>query len=69
MAVLHHEGVDGPTVAGLVPAIGLPIPEAIRELHDRWGMDRLDAGRHLAATPDELRAAGCTATEMLQAAP
>ena len=41
----------------------------MRELHDRWGMDRLDAGAHLAATPDELRAAGCTTVEMLQAAP
>ena len=32
-------------------------------------MDRLDAGAHLSATPDELRAAGCTTVEMLQAAP
>ena len=69
VAVLHHEGVDGETVAGLIPAIGLPVPDAIRELHGRWGMDRLDAGAHLSATPDELRAAGCTTVEMLQAAP
>ena len=69
IAVLHHEGVDAATVAGLVPAIGLPIPDAVRELHDRWGMDRLNAGAHLSATPDDLRAAGCTTVEMLQAAP
>ena len=41
----------------------------MRELHDRWGIDRLSAGAHLAATPDDLRAAGCTTVEMLQAAP
>ena len=69
VAVLHHEGVDAETAAGLVPAIGLPVPDAIRELHARWGMDRLDAGRHLSATPDELREAGCSPVEMLQAAP
>ena len=56
VAVLHHEGVEAATVAGLIPAIGLPIPDAVRELHDRWGMDRLSAGAHLAATPDDLRA-------------
>ena len=32
-------------------------------------MDRLDAGAHLSANPDELRAAGCTTVELLQAAP
>jgi hypothetical protein len=69
VAVLHHEGVDAGVVAGLVPAIGMPVADAIRELHDRWRMDRLEAGRHLSATPDELRAGGCTTTEMLQAAP
>jgi hypothetical protein len=69
IAVLHHEGADAETAAALVPAIGLPVPDAVRELHARWGMDRLDAGRHLAAAPDELRAAGCTTAEMLQAAP
>ena len=69
VAVLHHEGVDAATVAGLIPAIGLPVADAIRELHDRWGMDRLVAGTHLSATPAELRAAGATTVEMLQAAP
>jgi len=69
VAVLHHQGVDADTVAGLIPAIGLPVPDAIRELHHRWGMDRLDAGAHLAATPAELQQAGCTTVEMLRAAP
>src|SRR5215207_8120977 len=69
VAVLHHEGVGAATVAGLVPAIGLPVPDAVRELHTRWGMERLTAGAHLSATPDELQAAGCTTVELLQAAP
>jgi hypothetical protein len=69
IAVLHHDGVDAATVAGLIPAVGLPVADAVRELHDRWGMERLDAGRHLGATPEELRAAGCTTVEMLQVAP
>jgi len=47
----------------------MAVPDAIRELHARWGIDRLDAGRHLSATPDELRAAGCSTAEMLRAAP
>jgi hypothetical protein len=69
VAVLHHEGVDAATTAGLIPAIGLPVVEGIRELHGRWGMDRLVAGGYLSATSEELRAAGCTTVEMLQAAP
>jgi hypothetical protein len=69
MGVLHHEGVDASSAAGLVPAIGMPVPDAIRELHDRWGMDRLAAGAHLSATPDELRQAGCSTVELLRAAP
>ncbi|MFT3851975.1 MAG: hypothetical protein QM733_04450 [Ilumatobacteraceae bacterium] len=69
VAVLHHEHVDPEVVAGLIPAIGMPVTDAIRELHERWRMDRLDAGSQLSATPDELKAAGCTTVEMLQAAP
>ena len=67
--VLHAEGVDGPVAAGLVPALGLPVADAIRKLHDGWRMDRLDAGTTLGATVDELRPAGCTPVELLAAAP
>lgn len=69
MRVLHTEGVAAETAAELVPAMGVPIPDGVRMLHDRWGLDRLDAGELLGATPDDLRDAGCTPREMLSAAP
>jgi hypothetical protein len=67
--VLRAEGFDAETVVDLVPALGLPIPDAVRLLHDEWGTGRLDAGVLLGATVDELRAAGCSAAEMLAVAP
>ena len=67
--VLHAEQVDPGTVAGLVPTLGVPVAQAIRRLHDDWGVDRLDAAAAVGATTDELRAAGCTASELLAAAP
>jgi hypothetical protein len=69
LAVLHAEHVDADTAVSLVQAIGMPIPDAIRSLHDRWGMDRVDAGQYLGATVDELRAAGCSPVEMLAVSP
>jgi hypothetical protein len=69
LELLHAEGIDAGTAAGLVPAIGVPVVDALRALHDRWGMDRLDAGAAVGATVEELRAAGCTPTELLAAAP
>jgi hypothetical protein len=69
MHVLHAEGIGATTVVGLVPALGLPIPQAIRMLHGEWGTDRLDSGLALGATVEELRAAGCSAAEMLAVAP
>ncbi len=67
--VLRAEDFGAATVTALVPALGLPIPDAVRLLHDEWRVDRLDVGSALGATADELRAAGCTAAEMLAAAP
>ncbi len=67
--VLRAEGCDAATVGGLVPVIGVPVPDAIRVLHDRWGLDRLDAAELVGGTVDELRAAGCTPAELLAAAP
>jgi hypothetical protein len=67
--VLHAEGVEASSVVELIPVLGLPIPDAIRMLHDEWGSDRLDVGIELGATVDELRAAGCSAAEMLAVAP
>jgi hypothetical protein len=69
MRVLQAEHVDATIVVDCVPALGMPIPDAMRMLHDEWRLDRLDAGATLGATVEELRAAGCTAVEMLAAAP
>jgi hypothetical protein len=69
LEVLHAEHIDATTVAGLIPATGVPIPDAIRRLHQDWGVDRLDAGAAVGATVEELRAAGCTPVELLAAAP
>jgi hypothetical protein len=69
MRVLHAEQVDTTTVIDCVPALGIRVPDAMRMLHDEWQVDRLDAGAALGATVEELRAAGCTAVEMLAAAP
>jgi hypothetical protein len=67
--VLRVEGVDAATVVDLVPTLGLAVRDAVRLLHDEWGTGRLDAGVQLGATVDELRAAGCSAAEMLAVAP
>lgn len=69
MRVLWSEGVGADTAASLVPAIGVDRATAIRVLHDEWGVDRLRAGAALGASTDELRDAGCSAREMLAAAP
>jgi hypothetical protein len=67
--VLHAEGVEASSVVELVPVLGLGIPDAIRMMHDEWGSNRLDIGIELGATVEELRAAGCSAAEMLAVAP
>ncbi len=69
LAVLHAEHVDGDAVVGLLADIGLPAGEAIRSVHDRWGMGRLDVAEAIGATVDDLRAAGCSQVELLAAAP
>jgi hypothetical protein len=69
LRVLRAEGVDGPAAVGLVPALGVPVADAIQMLHDEWGLDRLQVAAALDATVDELRAAGCTPVELLAAAP
>ena len=69
LSVLHAENVDLEVAVQLVPAIGLPIPDAIRQIHDLWDADRLDVGMALGATVEELRSAGCTHVEMLATSP
>jgi hypothetical protein len=69
LRVLHAEGVTAHTAAGLVPAIGMATDDAIHTLHAEWGAERLEMAALLGATVEELRAAGCTPTELLAAAP
>jgi hypothetical protein len=69
MRVLWAEGVGADTAASVVPALGIDRTSAVRMLHDEWGVDRLRAGAALGASTDELRDAGCSAREMLVAAP
>ncbi len=57
VAELDHDRVDAETVAGLIPTTGLPVADAVRQLHDRWGMERRRPP-FLGVTPEELRAAG-----------
>lgn len=69
MRTLWAEGVGAETAASLVPAVGIGRGDAVRLLHEEWGVDRLAAGASIGATPAELRDGGCTAREMLAAAP
>ena len=69
LRVLHAEGAALDHTLPLVPLLGLPIADAVREIHDLWGADRLETGRLLGATTEEFREAGCTPVEMLAAAP
>ena len=69
VAVLAAEHVDARTVAGLLPTIGVPMPDAIRTLHDRWDLPRVDVAEALGATATEMRAAGCTPAEIMAARP
>lgn len=69
LGVLHAEGVELDTAVALAPSLGMPIPDFIRQTRQLWDANALDVGTALGATVDELRAAGCTPTEMLAAAP
>ena len=69
VAVLRAEQVDTDTMAGLLPAIGVPMPDAIRVLRDRWDLPGIDAAAALGATAQEMRDAGCTAAEIMAARP
>jgi hypothetical protein len=69
LSVLRAEQVGLDTAIDLVPALGMAIPDAIRQLRRDWDADRLDVGNRLGATTEELREAGCTATEMLAVSP
>ena len=69
VAVLHAEKLDATEVAPLLPTIGVPIADGIRVLHERWGLDRIDAADLLDATATEMRQAGCTPVEIMASRP
>lgn len=69
VAVLRSENLDANDVAPLLPSLGVPIPDGIRVLHERWGLDRTDAAGLLDATGTEMREAGCTPVEIMASRP
>ena len=69
VAVLHAEQVDADTMARLLPAIGIPMADAIETLRARWHLTGLQAAASLEATAAEMRDAGCTPTEVMAARP
>jgi hypothetical protein len=69
VAILHAESVDARTVAELLPTAGVPMPDAIRVLHERWELPRGEAAELLGATAAEMRTAGCTPVEIIATRP
>lgn len=69
VAVLHAERLDAETVADLLPTVGVPMPDAIRVLHEHWDLPATEAAIALGATGAEMRDAGCTATEIMATRP
>jgi hypothetical protein len=69
VAILHAESVDARTVAALLPTAGVPMPDAIRVLHERWDLPRDEAAELLGATAAEMRTAGCTPVEIIATRP
>lgn len=67
--VLRAENTDAADVARLLPTIGVPMPDAIRVLHDGWDIPHHHAAQHLGATATEMRAAGCTPAEIMATRP
>lgn len=49
--------------------LGVPMSDAIRALEGRWDLHKIEAARIIGATGPEMRAAGCTATEILALRP
>ena len=69
LRVLRAEQVPLDTVVDLVPALGVAVPDAIRRIHLDWRVERPEIAVRLGATSDEMRAAGCSPTEILAVAP
>ena len=69
VAVLRAERLDAEVVAGLLPTVGVPMPDAIRVLRQHWELPATDAAVALGATAAEMRDAGCSATEIMATRP
>jgi len=69
VAVLAADHVDATTAASLLPMIGVPIPDSIVVLNERWDLPRTSAAELLDATAAEMRAAGCTPVEIMASRP
>lgn len=69
IAVLRAEDIEPGVVATVLPIAGVPPADVIRALHEHWSIDRADAAEAIGATATEMRAAGCTAAEILAARP
>ena len=69
VAVLHADRCPPDAAAGLMPTIGVPMSDAIRGLEGRWDLTKTSAADLLDATGDDMRAAGCSATEILALRP
>jgi hypothetical protein len=69
VTILYAEAVNAQTVAALLPTAGVPMPEAIRVLQERWDLPRAEAAELLGAPAAEMRAAGCTPVEVIATRP
>ena len=69
VAVLAADRTDPVTTASLLPMAGVPIPDAIRVLHDRWELPFTSAAELLDATATDMRQAGCTPVEIMAVRP
>lgn len=69
IAVLRAEDVEPGVAAAVLPIAGVPPADVIRSLHDRWSIDLVDAAEAVGATATEMRAAGCSAAQILAARP
>jgi hypothetical protein len=65
VAVLHADGCAVDDIASLMPALGVPMPSAIKVLNQRWDVPMVEAARMMSATGAEMREAGCNAAEIL----
>jgi hypothetical protein len=69
IAVLHADNCPVDVIAALLPTLGVPMSDAIRVLEARWDTPKIEAARMVGANGTEMRAAGCTAAEVLALRP